>query len=186
MNLLITNLLKGISIRGRMVFCILTLEELFKAINLLEDNNSIKLRNKLKEFTSSNRLDLWEQEINEYDPLSILDIHIDNNYEEYSYLSKEELLKFRDFYLNLPKYILELISNTIEVGAGNIYGATGKYSSFTLSPTIKVISYLNNEKKILKTAKMISRKSPFIQNNGWGNLFIYDDFIVDLQLPRWA
>lgn len=162
--------IKKISIRGRMVIGIICLENVFK-YNEIYDDPLKELLGKLKEFTCSNSLDVWDKQINEYDPVTILDDHPGNNFDEYQFLNKEELLNLKDIYLNIPRQVLNCISYAIEIGTSNLYGGTEKYSPLSLEPTLKIIELSGHENSIKTIINDLIQKTPFEDKNGWGKVF---------------
>ena len=70
-------------------------------------------------------------------------------------------------YQSLPPDIVNVISDVIEIGAGNLYGGTGDHSLFSLEPLIRVIERCITLK--IKLPELDSfKKSPFSEKHGWG------------------
>lgn len=161
--------LKSISIRGRFAFGVKCLEQYVNENNI-EGKWIDKLLNTLWEFTTSERLDLWDEKINDLDPWNILDTHPENKAEGYKSLTGKEFYDLKDFYASLDKGFVEMIGNTIEIGTRNLYGGTGKFSNETLQPTLELTrvakNLLNNIPKIEDF-----EFSRFSEQNGWGNKF---------------
>lgn len=172
-------ILKQTSIRGRMAIGIFCLEETLKKENI---NASLlsELLDKLKSFTSSNQLDKWDSLINEYDPITILDTHPDNKLDDYDFLDSKKAVDLKNLYSNINKAILEMISDVIEIGTANLYGGTGQFSEYSLTPLLKVIKDSTNNEPVKINIEKIAYSSPFNQENGWGKPFYYNNLINDL------
>ena len=65
--------LKKVSIRGRMALGISCLEILLESEGLIEKEEMKKLLSHLWEFTSSERLDLWEDQMMGYEPEAVFE-----------------------------------------------------------------------------------------------------------------
>jgi len=170
-EIMYNELIKNISIRGRVAFAIKSLE-----LNIMEVNNNVIL-NKiiifLKEYTSTKFLDQWDKYANEISPDTILDPNIDNNYKEYECLTEKEALSLKYLYESAPKYIIDIIDFVIEIGTCNLYGGTGEYSPISYNKTMGLINYLKeNQLKIPLISNFIQFK--YTQINVWGETFIYD------------
>ncbi len=146
-------ILKEISITGRLALGASCLENALTHFNISSDllDSSISL---IWEFTNSNDLGKWDESIREVDPCSVLD---ENN-------PQNPLLPL---YKSLPHDIVEMMSDVIEIGTGNLYGGTGDYSHFTLRPLIKVIETCM-KLEIPLPGLTPFRKSKFTEKDGWG------------------
>lgn len=164
----IEEVIKRISIRGRLAFGIKCIEQ-YVFENKISNRWIDKLIDTLWEFTSSTQLDFWESKIRDLEPINILDNHPDNVPSNYS-LTESDFYELRAFYQSLSKDFTDLIDYTIEIGTGNLYGGTGKYSEFTLKPTIKVYELSN---RLLNKVPDINKFLMFgyMEGNGWGRLF---------------
>ncbi|MEP0265875.1 hypothetical protein [Dokdonia sp.] len=159
--------IKKISIRGRLAFGINCIE------NYLTENNIVNqymvmLVDTLWEATTSERLDLWEKKISDLDPSNILDPHPENFPSDYKLLTETAFYELKTFYINADEKFIFLIENTIEIGIGNLYGGTQKYSPTTLASTLDVHKIAIS---VLKEIPDINKFqfSKFSEHSGWGN-----------------
>ncbi|WP_194096794.1 hypothetical protein [Flavobacterium proteolyticum] len=127
----------------------------------------------LWEFTNTDRLDIWDEKIEDLNPWNILEEHPDNNPSNYKTLSINEFNELYIFYNSLDKNFIDMIGNVIEIGTGNLYGATGKFSLFSLKPTLEVLRIAKLEIKQIPDIKFFEF-SKFSEENGWGNNFSKD------------
>ena len=171
-NFFITKKLKKISIRGRFAFGVKCIEQYAFEKNI--DNKWIyKILETLWEFTNTDRLDIWDEKIEDLNPWNILEEHPDNNPSDYKTLSINEFNELYIFYNSLDKNFIDMIGNVIEIGTGNLYGATGKFSLFSLKPTLEVLRIAKLEIKQIPDIKFFEF-SKFSEENGWGNNFSKD------------
>ena len=178
----ITAKIKNISIRGRMFLCLVIFNDYLERNGLVDNYSAKMLIRKLEEFTELELLDTWEREINEYNPYSILDDHPKNDFNDYIYLNKEDCISFKKFYLKLSSLDLEMIDNIIEVGRGNIYGGTGSFSSYSLTPTLQVIKKCKDKENLTNAINFAIEYFPFTEENGWGKTFNFKNSFV--MFPR--
>ncbi|TWP27059.1 hypothetical protein ETU08_07650 [Apibacter muscae] len=129
------NSIKKISIRGRMYFCLVCLQNAFKQNNINNGESNLII-NIIKEFLESNNLSDWEELANNIQPINILDEKFNIN--DFSFEHKL-VLKLKIFYEHIPAYLTEMIDYTLDVGLNNLYGGTGEYSPLTLEPVLKII-----------------------------------------------
>jgi hypothetical protein len=161
------SMLKMLSIRARMAYCILCLENTLNAADI--DVGELKvLLEELWKFTSSDRLDEWEERIRELTPYVLLDDKFD--IDQYVYFDRECIYLYRSLYQQLPQYIIDIIDYSISVGVDNIYGGTSSYSPDTLASTVKVIDLCQSQNIPLPAIEKVLRYS-FSSNNGWGENF---------------
>ena len=138
------------------------------------DNKWIyKILETLWEFTNTDRLDIWDEKIEDLNPWNILEEHPDNNPSDYKTLSINEFNELYIFYNSLDKNFIDMIGNVIEIGTGNLYGATGKFSLFSLKPTLEVLRIAKLEIKQIPDINFFEF-SKFSEENGWGNNFSKD------------
>lgn len=175
----IESTIKTISTRGRVLFATWCVEQ-FIYENGLESKWLDQLVNRLKAFTSSKSLDTWEQEIEQFAPYIILDDHENNKPEDYDLLSTEEFHQIRQQYKQLPSTLISLLNHTIEIGLGNLYGGTGKFSEQTLNDTLKVFEIAQDQIKNPPQLTLFTFSS-FKEFHGWGNPFDYDMIKNELQ-----
>jgi hypothetical protein len=149
----IINSLKGISIRGRLAYGASCLENALIHLGIQDDLLEDVL-SQIWQFTSSNDLGEWDQLINKVTPVSKLD---ENKPTDPLYL----------LYLDLSPDVVNMISDVIEIGAGNLYAGTDNYSPYSLEPLLRVIDRclaLKIELPVMDSFK----KSPFSEKHGWG------------------
>ena len=168
----LNNKIKDISIRGRFAFGVKCLEQ-YISENNIESKWIEKLLNTLWEFTSSERLDIWDEKIKELDPWNILDTHPDNKAGDYKTLSEKEFYELKGFYNSLDKEFINMVGNAIEIGTGNLYGGTGEFSNETLQPTLELIKIAKNQLKNIPSMESFGF-SKFSEKHGWGNEFDRD------------
>ena len=141
-------MLKKISIRGRFAFGMTCLEQYAKE-NELSDELSNRIFDNLWEFTTTNKLDVWEEKISNSHDIEI-------------------------FCNSSDKDFVSMIKKVIEIGTGNLYGGTDQYSSWTLEPTLELLKL--SELKIKQMPKIKSFQfSKFSEDGGWGNIIIKDN-----------
>lgn len=142
-----------ISIRGRLAFGMTCLEKLVIA---LESDHPLLQTNvfpKIWEFTSSDDLSEWEENINEIDPVCVLDDEVNT--------------KLKELYNNLPKDIVSTIGDVISIGTENLYGGTNNNSPSTLEPLNSIIKRMIKLNIPLPDI-MPFKKSSFSEFHGWG------------------
>jgi hypothetical protein len=149
-----TNDFNDISIRGRLAYGMTCLEKL--VINLNADNPLLQtiVFPKIWEFTSTEDMGEWEQNIRDVDPVCVLDDTADSD--------------LKALYNNLPNDIVSTIEDVIEIGIANIYGGTGDNSPMTLEPLNSVIKTMTKLKVPLPDLRTF-KKSSFSEFQGWGN-----------------
>ncbi len=161
--------IKNISIRGRFAFGIKCLEQ-YISESTIESAWIDKLLATLWEFTTSERLDMWDEKIKDLDPWNILDTHPDNKASDYKSLTENEFHELKDFYNSLDQDFIDMIGNAIEIGTGNLYGGTGKFSNETLQPTLELKKIARRKLKEIPKIKSFEF-SRFSEQHGWGNKF---------------
>lgn len=160
--------LKKISIRGRVAYCIC----LCKAALKKEFIESILLDvvfKKIGSFCEIGTLDVWENDVSEYMPCVLLDEKLD--FSTFKYISEATALELKEHYESVPKYIVEMIDNTIEVGLANLYAGTGMYSESSLICCLDVMKLcISNNVYLLPLDDYL--KYSFGHKNGWGERFV--------------
>ena len=110
-------LIKKISLRARLAFIILCIE------NALRKDNSLVKWNKILEIfwsqTSMQFVDEWLYEISKVMPESILE----DEYEDNETISFNEYSEFKILYRNTQKFIFQLMEIAFECGTLDLYGA---------------------------------------------------------------
>lgn len=158
--------LKKISIRGRMALGISCLEIAIKELGLSDDNAFECLCSDLWEFVSANNKN-WEEKINRYYPVVLVknmdwgQINIDK------FLSTNKEQESDAICQEMAALFEELIDQVIYIGTSNLYGGTGEYSQWSLEPTLKVLSIM--EQLHFRIPNLIPfSKSKFSEVHGWG------------------
>lgn len=171
----IENKIKSTSIRGRFAFAVFCIEQ-YLYENNLENECSKTLLKVLWEFTNTDEMDLWDENISDLLPMNVLDDSPSNVYTDYPSLTEEEFNKFKKFYLKLDSSFIEIINETIGIGQGNLYGGTGDYSKVTFEKTIYVYKIAN---RILRNVPNfdVFVKSKFSESHGWGDNILRDEFV---------
>ena len=147
------NIVKEISIRGRLAYGASCLEHAIQHFGIMDDSIN-EVLSQIWEFTSSKDLGEWDQSMSKVDPACILN---ENK-------PSDPLLLL---YQALPSDIIDMISDVIEIGAGNLYGGTSDHSPYSLEPLIRVIERCVTLK--LRLPELDSfKKSPFSEEHGWG------------------
>jgi len=153
LNSVIINSLKEISIRGRVAYGASCLENTLLHHGI-QDDLLENILSRIWKFTNSTDLGEWDQLINKVDPVCILD---ENKPTDPLYL----------LYQRLPPDIVNMISDVIEIGTGNLYGSTDNYSPSSLEPLLRVIDKCVTLK--IELPKLDSfKKSTFSEYHGWG------------------
>jgi len=168
----LTPFFKRISIRGRVAYCIMCLENAFEK-EKIESQESFSLLEKLWAFTNSHTLDEWDEMINDVTPCCILDENFDVN----DFVEDANIVyRFKDFYEKLPEYLNDIIDLTIGVGVGSLYGGVGSYSKRTLEPTLNVVELIVANDVIMPHIGLVANYS-FDDFHGWGYAFTREDVI---------
>jgi hypothetical protein len=158
-------LLKRISIRGRVAFALFLLEQIIAKNDLFYLKMMIKY---IKEFTESRQLDEWHYKIEKLTPEYILNSEY---YELKNIINELDFKNLKQCYYNLPEDVLMLVEDTIWIGISNLYGDTGEYSKGSLFYLRRVL--LHSEKYNLEYPVFHNRFS-FFEGDGWGAPFNYD------------
>ncbi len=164
--------LKTISIRGRMAFAIQCIDNYihFKNINNFEAELTLVI-DKLKEFLTSNTLDVWDEQVRDLLPSSILDNHPQNNLEDYEYVDFEIAKKLEEAYRSLPIDLINIIDYSAAIGSNNLYECIVGFSSKTLTPLLNIIKVLRASNiELPEIDKYLDYK--FIKEEGWGEIIL--------------
>lgn len=159
--------LKNISIRGRLACSLINFEKLL--IKLDYSNNKI-LKDFIEELwgvCSNENIESIEEYINEIAPYSILDTNINNDFNNFNFITFEEASTLKEYYFSLPNDIIISMDILIEIAFGNLYGGTGEYSEITYFQINKLAGILKKY-DIYFTGFELKIKSPFKEMNGWG------------------
>ena len=159
-----------ISISGRYIYGYLCY------INLVTKKDGLKVNKKvdtiLKEFTSSNRLDLWHQKAEELDPSVVLDE--ENNEDYFEYIPFKDILEIRYFYSKHSKEALKALEYLFWIGISNLYVKFDSSTSLRYLNEVlkqfKDFEYLLPDKKVVELCSIEER-------GGWGNLVELDSFL---------
>jgi hypothetical protein len=145
--------IETISIRGRLAFGATCFERALKHYNARTEQMN-KLLLAIWQFTASEKLDQWEQNMRKF----LVD---DYQLQEFSHKYDVSFLQEKE-----QQFLYELIDNVIEIGMGNLYA--GYVSKYTLNPTIKVAELMEREGIALPTLENFKR-SKASEAHGWGN-----------------
>jgi len=157
---------KKVSIRGRLAFAALCLENILIKETLFENFAIKSLVNQIWRFTTTSKLDVWHEKIEKILPEYILGIE----YEKMSkFVDKPVYDELNRIYSSSPKYLLDIVEYTAWIGISNLYGSTGKYSETSLEYLIEVIKIAKNASISIPTIDKVSF-SDFSKSNGWGDI----------------
>ena len=152
----------NISINGRYVYSYLCLRSAINESGLTEEIPEF-LNNVLNEFVESDRLDLWQEKVDELLPSYILDTN--HNEESFEFVDYHIIIQIREYYQKHQQIIIDIFENIFNMGLANLYG--GFNSNITMPYLIDIISDLNLFKiklPVLKTVKDCSVD----EHHGWG------------------
>ncbi len=149
----ITTEFKQISIRGRLAFGMTCLEKLVITLNSDHPLLQTIVFPKIWEFTSTEDLSEWEENINNIDPVCVLDDEVNS--------------KLKELYNKLPKDIVSTIEEVITIGTANLYGGTNNNSPSTLEPLNSIIKTMIKLNVPLPDIRPF-KKSSFSEFHGWG------------------
>jgi hypothetical protein len=161
-------LIKKISLRARLAFIILCIE------NALRKDNSLVKWNKILEIfwsqTSMQFVDEWLYEISKVMPESILE----DEYEDNETISFNEYSEFKILYRNTQKFIFQLMEIAFECGTVDLYGAIENDSEKTILSVLKCIEIMKENDIELPNIELL-KKYNVSENDGWGNQFTKGD-----------
>lgn len=165
-----------ISIRGRLAYGALCLEETIRKLSISNELLHTLILPRIWDFTSLKDLSGWDERINEITPCCILEFEPVQEEFDCKTISFETYQRVFDFYSSLPTDITDLIDYVIEIGTANLYGGTGEDSSYTLSPLSQV---LDSCMKLGIELPLVEpfRKSKFSEFHGWGNEHLREYFV---------
>lgn len=160
--------IEKISLRARLAFIILSMENALKKNNL--SSKWTKVLNIFWSQTSMQFVDEWLYEISKVMPESILE----DEYEENETISLEEYSELRILYGNTPKYIFELMEIAFECGTIELYGAIENNSDKTILSVLKCIEIMIENDIELPNIELLKKYS-ISENQGWGRTFTKAD-----------
>ena len=160
------NVINDMSIRGRVAFCVTCIENAKEYFGIKSQQLDLVI-SEIWAFTSSTNLSAWETTINEYAPHVILDKHPSNKPENYNFITQNEFTQLKILYESIPQCLVEIIGDTIEAGACNIYGGTEEFSPCSLKYSLNVYSTMLENQLPLPDIKQFMM-SPFSEEHGWG------------------
>lgn len=155
---------KKVSINGRYAYGLVCLENAFQK-EKVHHAQMKPLVDFLWTFTTSSKLDLWQGEVDELCPETILDSRTD--FHDLDILSYDEAVLYKSFYESLPAYLIELIDTVMWIGLSNLYVGIGTYSSSSYEQLVILVS-LCEENKVPQPALDVFQASSFNEMNGWG------------------
>ncbi len=157
-------LIENISIRGRVAFIILCIE------NVLKCQNHFTKWNKVLEIfwsqTNSDFVDEWLYKISKVMPESILE----DEYVENDVISFIEYSELKVLYDSSPKYLFELMECAFECGTKALYGTVHNNSDETILPVLMCVDIMNRENIELPNIELL-KKFNSNENFGWGIQF---------------
>jgi hypothetical protein len=165
LKLYFENIIKHISIRGRMYYCSFCLRNAFEKDGIINEETNLIL-NIINDFIQTNDFNKWKECAENILPVNILDKKF--TISDFS-IEHEVIYKLKSFYENVKNHIIDLIDYTLGVGLDNLYGGTGEYSFITLKNTLNVIIICKrNNIEIPEINNFI--KYSFNEMGGWGDI----------------
>lgn len=155
-----------ISIRGRYAFGMKCMETALVKFNINDDllNRVIQ---KAWEFTTTQALDDWEDELSDLTPDCLMEIDIEEVEDNALGLSKDELIRLKMTYEKLPQFILEIFHYTLWIGYEHLYSVVPNESPETLKYIKNIIRLMQqNNLPTPSIEKYLSLK--FSEDSGWG------------------
>jgi hypothetical protein len=147
--------LKLVSISGRMAMAITCFEHIVKTLNLsspaIDD-----LIDTFWQFVETNDLSQWEAKV------------LDKTAYICDYIERSAPLPPDSEFRRLPQFLLQMVSDIVDLGRGDLYGAVVGYSRETYDLTLKVLNLA------LEHGFSIPSIEPFLRSqitefHGWGN-----------------
>lgn len=160
-----------VSIRGRVAFGVVCLENAIKHFNRLdlEWNFLLKL---LWSYTNDN-VGTWHYQLAECIPSAVMvgdDKYLD-------FLSKQQFWEFNKLYSQCNDEILQIIDLIFSIGVEDLYSSIVNNSPETICHLNDIINILNNDNIPLPSIDLFER-FPITENHGWGREFtraeVYD------------
>jgi hypothetical protein len=167
LELYFENIIKLISIRGRMYYCSFCLKDAFEQNGIINEETNL-IMNIIYDFIQTNEFDKWEGFAENILPVNILDKKFDIN--DFS-MDHDIIYKLKLFYKNIENYMVDLIDYTLNVGLVNLYGGTGEYRLKTLDYTLNVIRICKQNNIEMPDINNFLKYS-FKEMGGWGNIII--------------
>jgi len=172
------NRLKNISIRGRVAYGLLCLENLKSKLNKDLTELDILIKD-LWKMTNSDKLGLWQNIFVENNPiLMIADYELMKSgkvtFEQIgleTIKAEKEFSERITFLSRLKTPIPEVLNKLCEIANQNISAGTGQFSESTLNPTIELIEIIENTNVVDLPKIDAVEFSKFEENNGWGDKF---------------
>jgi hypothetical protein len=168
LELYFKNIIKHISIRGRMYYCSFCLKNTFEKNGIVNEETNLIL-NIIYDFIKTNEFDKWEEFSENILPVNILDKKFNIN--DFS-MDHDVINKLKSFYENIKiKYMVDLIDYTLKIGLDNLYGGTEEYSLKTLENTLNVIRICKQNNIEIPDINNFVKYS-FKEMHGWGNIIL--------------
>lgn len=162
----VIEILKCVSIRGRMAYLICSFEELLQYYKCRKEEWGWILE-KLWSYTKIQYLDDWMYELAEYMPNSILE---DTSLEDAEYITENRFNGLHKLYNNANKEILHFIMLIYECGTCELYSKLCGRSAGTLEKVAKAIDILERHKIDVIDITPFKIYS-FDECDGWGSRF---------------
>ncbi|WP_259016787.1 hypothetical protein [Emticicia fluvialis] len=161
---------KRISIRGRVAFSIVCLENSIKHFQLseLEWDFLLKL---LWNYTSIN-MGTWHYQVAECIPRGVLNDTDDLS--DLDFLSETQFWSLNQLYKKCNNELLEIIDLIFFIGISDLYSSIENYSPQTIEYLQEILLIMNKHKIPLPPVNMFYQFS-ITEYNGWGREFTRED-----------
>lgn len=156
----------NISIRGRMAFAIICLENAIKHFKL-DETQWIFIYKMLWRYTNTN-VGKWHEQMAECTPNGVLNSTDDLS--DLEFLNETEFWEINKLYQKTNKIILRIIDVIFYIGIKDLYTSITNGSQETLKYIQEIIDLLNNNNIALPNIKLFNQ-FPISENNGWGREF---------------
>lgn len=160
------NNFRNISLNGRVAYGIRCFENAILFLKYDSKKWTIILE-KLWEFTSTDNLEVWNDQVVEIIPENLLEFKI---YEEhdFEYLSEHEFIYLYNLYQDIDKRIEDLIRQIYYLGSSHSYSVIIDYGQSSLEELNRLINYMIQNNIPLPDIKTFERFS-IEEEKGWGN-----------------
>lgn len=164
------NFFINISINGRYIYGYLCLRTFLNNKNL--PHLPERLEKDVEEFVSSDRLDIWHENIEEVLPSIILKNDFNTGY--YEIIDNKYYDELREYFNKIGYDACNLIENLLCIGISNLYGSFD--SSVSIKYLDNIITLLNNSNVTLVNSEQVSTLK-IEERNGWGKEVNMKDYI---------
>jgi hypothetical protein len=147
--------LKSVSISGRMAMAVTCFEHIVKTMNL--SSSAIDdLIDTFWQFVETNDLSEWEATV------------LDKTANICDYIERSTPLPPDSEFRHLPPFLLQMVSDIVDLGRGNLYGAVVDYSQETYRLTLEVLNLALGHGFSIPSIEPFLR-SQITESRGWGN-----------------